>query len=162
MNLIIGIGNRFRSDDGFGPKVIDQLAKIVPPNIQIRTHDGEPASLIDSWLNYRDVVLIDAVSSGAAAGALHIHELTHAALPEKFNLYSTHAFGIAQAVELARVLKKLPQRLLFIGAEGLTFEAGLELSAPLESALAPAIEQICKHFNIEPTKTNPISTTNTL
>jgi hydrogenase maturation protease len=148
MNLVIGIGNRFRSDDSFGPKVIDRLAEIAPGKLEIRSHDGEPAGLIESWSNYSNVILVDAVSSGAPAGTLHIHELTNNALPEKFNLYSTHAFGIPQAVELGRALHKLPERLLFIGAEGLNFDAGLELSSPLEAALGPVLEHICRHFSI--------------
>src|ERR1039457_2451863 len=40
---------------------------------------------------------------------------------------STHAFGVAEAVQLARVLERLPRRLLIYGIEGRRFDLG---SAP--------------------------------
>jgi hydrogenase maturation protease len=47
---------------------------------------------------------------------------------------TTHAFGVAEAVELARVLGRLPHRLSIYGIEGRKFDLG---SAPsLEVALA--------------------------
>lgn len=132
--LIIGIGNRYRGDDAFGCIVADALAEQVPQGVKCIEHDGEPAGLMECWRGAESVILIDAVSSGAEAGQIFRYDLGRQALPEKFNLYSTHAFGVPQAVELARALRKLPRDIRFIGVEGENFDAG--------EALSPALSKV--------------------
>ena len=51
---------------------------------------------------------------------------------------STHAFGVADAVELARALDRLPERLDVYAIEGASFAAG----APLSPAVAAAIDEL--------------------
>lgn len=132
--LVIGIGHRYRGDDAFGPVVISKLKALKIDGLKCIEHDGEPVSLIECWQGYDHVVLVDAVSSGAAAGTLFEFDLTQVPLPDGLKLYSTHAFGVAEAVELARVLEQLPQRVEFIGVEGEGFEAGTQLSKALEQS----------------------------
>lgn len=140
--LIIGIGNRYRGDDAFGCIVASELVGTIPPNVRCIEHDGEPAALMECWRGAEKVVLIDAVSSGAEAGEIFHFNLAQQSLPEEFNLYSTHAFGVPQAVELARALKKLPPEISFIGVEGECFEAGQELSSALAKAKDAVIAEI--------------------
>jgi len=140
--LIIGIGNRYRDDDAFGCVVASDLAEQVPEGVTCIEHDGEPAGLMECWQGMDNVILIDAVSSGAQAGHIFRFDLARQALPEKFNLYSTHAFGVPQAVELARALGKLPSNIRFIGVEGENFDAGEELSPSLSKAKDAVIAEI--------------------
>lgn len=140
--LIVGIGNRYRSDDAFGCIVADALAKQVPQGVTCSKHDGEPAGLIECWQGVENVILIDAVSSGAKTGQVFWFDLARQALPEDFNLYSTHAFGVPQAVELARALGKLPPGIWFIGGEGENFDAGEELSPALLKAKETVISEV--------------------
>ena len=49
---------------------------------------------------------------------------------------STHAFGVADAVELARALGRLPGRLDVYAIEGASFAAGDRLSPAVERAVA--------------------------
>ena len=140
--LIIGIGNRYRGDDAFGCIVVDELIGMLPSGVHGIEHDGEPAALMDCWQGAQRVVLIDAVSSGAQAGKIFHFDLAQQALPEQFNLYSTHAFGVPQAVELARALKKLPPEIVFIGVEGECFDAGEVLSTPLLKVKEAVIAEV--------------------
>jgi hydrogenase maturation protease len=140
--LIIGIGNRYRGDDAFGCIVVAELTGMLPSGVHGIEHDGEPAALIDCWQEAQKVVLIDAVSSGSEAGKIFHFDLAQQSLPEEFNLFSTHAFGVPQAVELARALKKLPPEISFIGVEGACFDAGEELSTPLLKVKAAVIAEI--------------------
>jgi len=48
---------------------------------------------------------------------------------------STHGFGVFEALELARILGTIPDRLTVIGIEGLDFSPGAELSPKLEQAV---------------------------
>lgn len=132
--LIIGIGNRYRGDDAFGCMVVDDLAGQVPQNVKCVEHDGEPAGLMECWQDADSVILVDAVSSGADAGHVFRIDLARHTLPKEFNLYSTHAFGVPQAIELARALDTLPRDIHFIGVEGENFDAGETLSSSLSNA----------------------------
>ena len=132
--LVVGIGNQYRGDDAFGCLVARELRGKLSGNFEVIEHDGEPASLIE-WFSSADIIyLVDAVSSGAAAGTVFRFDLTKQSLPEEFNLYSTHAFGVPQAVELARALYKLPRMIDFIGVEGESFDSGTILSPRVEAA----------------------------
>ena len=142
--LIIGIGNRYRGDDAFGCVVAGEIAERLPPNAAALEHDGEPAGLMECWQGADRVVLVDAVSSGAHQGTIFRFDLTETALPEAFNLYSTHAFGVPQAVELARALGNLPPDICFIGVEGKDFGPGEVLSDTLLQAKAEVISDILK------------------
>lgn len=145
--LIIGIGNRYRGDDALGCLIADEIKANV--DCDVIEHDGEPASLIDLWKDRQTVILIDAVSSGAQAGTIHRNDLQDQALPDQFRSYSTHAFGIAEAVELARVLKKLPPKIIFYGVEGKSFAADTKLSPPLQKAAQALQAQIMEEINKE-------------
>ena len=57
---------------------------------------------------------------------------------------STHAISVADAIELARAMNKLPKRLIAIGIEGKSFEAGAGLSREVEAALPGAIDAVLR------------------
>jgi hydrogenase maturation protease len=162
--LIIGIGNRYRGDDALGCLLVDKLRhalstqglsnEFITNNVELIEHDGEPAALIDCWQGYSTAILIDAVASGATAGSLHHIDLQAQALPDQFRSYSTHAFGIREAVELARVLGKLPPRILFYGVEGESFAANTELSGTLKKAAVILQQQIMSEIDSEKKEDN--------
>lgn len=147
--LIIGIGNRYRGDDAFGILVAQELARRSLPDVSCLLHDGEPAGLMECWQEAEHVILIDAVSSGATPGDVYRFDLALQAVPEEFNLYSTHAFGVPQAVELARALGKLPSKIGFIGVEGENFDAGETLSPPMEVAKDAIIAELLTLLDIK-------------
>ena len=49
-------------------------------------------------------------------------------VPAKFFHYSTHAFSVAEAIELARAMKTLPPKILIYGIESENFSAGTKYS----------------------------------
>ena len=55
-------------------------------------------------------------------------------IPRSFFHYSTHAFSVAEAIEMARALGQLPRRLVVYGIEGKNFESGISLSPEIETA----------------------------
>ena len=140
--LIIGIGNRYRRDDGAGPAVLDRLRDLKPAGVELVERSGEGAELIDSWRGARSVIVVDAVSSGAEPGTVHRLDASREAIPARFFHYSTHAFSLAEAVETARTLGELPRRLIIFGIEGADFGAGEEFSDPVTAALAEVVERI--------------------
>ena len=132
---LIGIGNRFRRDDGAGLEVVRRLRLAHPPGVVLIEQEGEPASLIEAWSTADEALVVDGISSGSMPGRLHRFDVTDAPLPAEIFNPSTHAMGLPEAVELARELDRLPARLVVYAIEGETFEAGEGLSAPVQKTV---------------------------
>ena len=62
--LVIGVGNRWRGDDGVGPCTIEALARIEGLDAELLTLDGEPARLVAAWQGRSVVVIVDAIVTG--------------------------------------------------------------------------------------------------
>ncbi|NKE73287.1 hydrogenase maturation protease [Candidatus Manganitrophus noduliformans] len=134
--FVVGIGNDYRWDDAAGRIVARRLKTGAPLSTEIFEETGEGTSLLEAWRGAEDVFLIDAVQSGAPPGTVHRIDVSTQPLPASLFRHSTHAFGIAEAVELARVLHQLPPRLIIYGIEGERFDAGVGLSPAVEKAVA--------------------------
>jgi hydrogenase maturation protease len=132
--LVIGLGNDYRSDDAVGRVVARKLGAESLDGVRILEESGEGAALMDAWQGADFVILIDAVHSGAKPGTIHRVDAHAEEIPRSFFHYSTHAFSVAEAVELARALGQLPQRLVIYGIEGKNFESGIDLSPEIETA----------------------------
>ena len=140
--LIIAIGNPYRGDDAAGLAVAPLLRKTLPAGIQLVVATGEGTALLDAWQDADAVILVDAVHSGSPPGTLHRLDLLAQKIPRLYFRYSTHAFSIPEAVELARVLNRLPPRLILHGIEGEKFAAGEGLSPSVEKALGALVQNI--------------------
>ena len=57
---------------------------------------------------------------------------------------STHLLGVAEAVELARVLGRLPKALRLVAIEGRNFAHGAKLSPQVEAA----VETVTNEFRV--------------
>ena len=140
--LLIGIGNEFRSDDGIGLIIVRQLQNKQISSIVIKEASGEGAALMEAWKGYKSVIIADAVSSGAKPGTIFIIDAGKELVPAKFFHYSTHAFSVAEAIELAREMKLLPPRFLVYGIEGANFSAGTTISQGVQDSVHQVVEQI--------------------
>ncbi len=137
--LFVGIGNAFRSDDGVGPFVAEALAA---RGYAAQVHAGDGTGLMDLFEAHEALVLVDATHSGAAPGTIVSFDAVAEKLPAELFHYSTHRFGLAEAVETARALGSLPKRLVVHGIEGGEFGAGTELSGPVREAAERLIEKL--------------------
>ncbi|HXZ20919.1 MAG TPA: hydrogenase maturation protease [Candidatus Acidoferrales bacterium] len=133
---IIGVGNVFRSDDGAGLAVAQRVRGRITEGVAICEESGDGAELLELWKGAGTVILVDAVESGAAPGTVHRLDASATAIPRRIFRYSTHGFGVAEAVEMARTLNQMPARLIVYGIEGKNFAAGAALSPEVEQAAA--------------------------
>ncbi len=140
--LIIGVGNVYRGDDGVGVAVARRLRGQTPAEVTILEASGEGAALLEAWKGAARVVLIDATHSGAPPGTIHRLDAHAGPLPSQFFHYSTHAFSVAEAVELARALDELPPHLIVYGIEGRNYAAGEGLTVEVEKAASDVIPQV--------------------
>ena len=141
-NLIIGIGNLYRRDDGVGIVVARRLAAERFDRTRVIEHSGEGAALMAAWQGAEHVIVVDAVQSGAPPGTIHRLEARAQPMPTRFFHYSTHAFSLAEAIELARALGQLPRRLIVYGVEGTDFTAGEGLSPEVAAAVDEVVHRL--------------------
>jgi hydrogenase maturation protease len=144
---IIGIGNPYRRDDAAGLEAVRQIRLLGLSGIDVEEASGEGADLMDRWAGCERVILIDAVRSNAVGGTLHRLDASRQPIPQRFFSYSTHAFSVAEAVELARQLGRLPAELLIFGIEGEDFSAGEGLTPSVESAVGEVVKKILPLVN---------------
>jgi hydrogenase maturation protease len=140
--LVVGIGNPDRGDDGFGPAVAHRLRRRLLPGVCVLECSGDVLALIDKWAGFSTVIVVDAATMIGRPGRVHRLDLTHHPLPLDFARTSSHTFGIAEAVELARSLSRLPRNLVAYLVEGQWFGIGAPLSPVVSSAVDEVIGRI--------------------
>jgi len=143
--LVAAIGNPDRGDDGLGPAVARRLRGCVRPGIRILERSGDALALIEDWNGVPYVILVDAMAPLGEPGRVHRLELTNSPLPIGFAPGSTHAFGVAETIELARNLGRLPERLIAYLIEGERFATG----TPLSPAAAGAVDEAAQRIVLE-------------
>lgn len=127
--LVIGIGNPLRGDDAFGPRVAERLAARGIPAV---AHQGDGLGLIHLWEGSDPVHLVDAARTDEQPGRLWRLELGAESLPADLTGATSHLVGVAEAVELARALDRLPEQLVVHAVAGRAFGLG--------EAMTPAVE----------------------
>lgn len=133
--LVVGVGNDFRGDDGAGLEVARRLRAEGAPADVVES-DGDGAALAELWAGADFVVVVDASAPNGEPGAVRRYDATAAPLPAALARHSTHAFGVAEAIELSRALGELPARIVVYAIEGEAFDAG----APLSPDVARAVD----------------------
>jgi hydrogenase maturation protease len=108
---VIGVGNPYRRDDGVGPAVVDLLRGC---GVEVAQSLGETTELIELWQGADLAVVVDAVRADPARPG-RVHRLTVPAAPA--TAASSHGLGLGEAIELARVLDRLPARLVLYAVE---------------------------------------------
>lgn len=141
---MIGVGNRDRGDDAIGPLVADAVAARLGAGVATTVVEGDLSDLALRWPLDHHVVVVDAVVSGAPAGTVHVIDdpsrfADRAATPAP---WSTHGIGLGEAIELARLLDRLPARLTVIGVEAERFEHGEPPGPAVADAIDPVLAEI--------------------
>ena len=128
---IIGCGTAERGDDAAGLLVARRLREL---GVDACEQSGEGLALMEGWTGSDAVILIDAVVTGRPSGTVTVWDASEAPVVADFCRCSTHAFGVAEAVQLARVLDRMPPRLLIYGIEGRQFDIGYPPSPEVVAA----------------------------
>lgn len=137
---IFGIGSPF-GDDQAGWKVIDILQnKTLSNHWHLEQCDRPHLRLLELMQNAQLVILIDAVKSEAKCGQIHCWQDL-----SDFNLtnstISSHGWGLAQTLQLAKTLHCLPEKIIVYGIEIQEIFHG-SLSQPVQAATQQLAEMI--------------------
>ena len=138
--VVIGVGNDLRADDAAGLEVARRLCN--EPGIGVTAYQGEATELLELWSGADAVVVVDTVRTGGATGTIHRFDATSDPLPLPLHGSSSHAISVAEAIELARTLGRLPHRVIVYGIEGARFAVASELSDDVERAINPVVHAV--------------------
>lgn len=148
--LVIGLGNSDRSDDGIGLVIAKRLTSLVPEGVTVTESGGDLMTLLDTWRAFEDVILIDAMHAGDMPGRVRWFDVSAEELPEdSFHSHSTHAFGLAHAVAMARALGDLPPRIHVVGIQGAVFAPGTTLSPVVQAAVNDVVKSVLVRLTVE-------------
>jgi len=136
--LVLGIGNAERGDDAVGRVVADALRGSAPRNVRVLEQEGEATALVLALQSVDQAWLIDAARSGAPSGTIHRIDCANSDMAALGNSVSSHGFGLAEAIALARALGSLPEHCIIYAVEAADFAAG----APLSPAVAAAAREV--------------------
>ncbi|MEW6510168.1 MAG: hydrogenase maturation protease [Bacteroidota bacterium] len=140
--LLIGVGNEFREDDAVGLCVAREIRRRNAGAVTVVEVSGEGSGLMEAWAGARQVIIVDAMFSGGVPGSIRRFDATAEEVPRRYFHYSTHSFGVAEAIETARKLGTLPPHLLLYGIEGKEFGTGVGLSDPVVKSVPALIAMI--------------------
>lgn len=144
--VVIGVGNPDRGDDAAGRMVARRLAGRVSGGIEVRECAGEATELLAAMAGASSAVLIDACLSGAPPGTIHRFDVSRDPMPSSFRAWSSHGFGVAEAVELARALGELPPVCIVYGVEGGCFDSGAAPTSEIAGAVKEVTDRIFGDF----------------
>jgi hydrogenase maturation protease len=144
--VVIGVGNEYRSDDGFGPRVIAELAArsrhdVRLAGVELRISDGEPTRMLLAWSGAALAVVVDVAAADGQTGWCELTLPADAAAEHP--AASGHSVGLGTTIGLARVLGRMPDRLVALVAYGHEFGLGAGLSPAVAAAIRPVTDRAC-------------------
>ena len=135
--LVIGYGNRYRSDDGVGCRVAEKLQRTVShPDITIIACQQLTPELAQPVSQSEVVVLIDAARQGTA-GAIKCEAIHPGA-----NAIGSHQLSASALLTLARELYGGSPRAYLLSVCGESFADGEGMSSKVTAALDPLLARV--------------------
>ena len=135
--VVIGVGNPARGDDAIGSEVVRRL----PSSIGAITRSGEPSGIIAELAGADEAIIVDAIWSGRPAGTGIVTDVRCHPI-EVTTVTSTHGLGLAEALELARILGTLPRHVWLIGIEVGSLGVGAAFTPAVETGIEGAIAAV--------------------
>lgn len=105
--LVIGVGTRLGRDDAIGLVLVERLlsAGAVEASDALVLEGADAATVAATLLEVeRDILVVDCADMGAPPGTVRVFDDTEAKLALRDDGTSTHGFGLAEGLALARAL----------------------------------------------------------
>lgn len=138
--IVVGVGNDLRGDDAAGWETVRRLAPTRA--LVLHEHGGDAPGLVSLWGPDDDVVIVDAVVSKDPPGTIVEIDALAAPVPADVSWATTHAAGVAEGIELARVLGLLPKSLKLVGISARNFDLGAPMTPEVEAAVQEVVSRL--------------------
>lgn len=144
--MVVGLGNRYRRDDGFGVAVADAIGGLALSNVIVRTGVTETTGLLDAWAKARLAVVIDAAVT-ARADPARIHRYHLGEVPSEVGGLTSHGIDIGRTHALARALERAPSAVVVFAVEAADTGHGLELTPQVAGAVPEVVAMAAAEIN---------------
>ena len=156
--LVAGLGNPILRDDGVGWKVAQKVADHLAdtdPSIHVESFALAGISLMEQFIGYERVILIDSLNTGNyAQGQVVSFSLDSLSDLTCGHSASAHDLSLKKALELGRSMKAdLPEdkNVLVVAIEARhIFEFGEDLSPEIEASVPKAVEEVLALLYVQP------------
>jgi hydrogenase maturation protease len=139
---VVGCGNAQAGDDSAGLEIVRRLRERGDCPCELLERPQAGLELMDVLRDAERVLFIDAVSSGAPAGTLHLVSLPSTGVePRALGAISSHGWGLAETLRLMAALHYRLPRLALLGVEIESVLPGAPRSAAVESAVQMVVER---------------------
>lgn len=146
--LILGCGNILFGDDGFGPRVTEELQKNerLPENVMVINAGSSVRNILfDITLSEKKpekIIIVDAIDAGKTPG--EIFELPIDEIPEKkIDDFSMHQLPTSNLLKELKVFCKIDVIIIACQVEKIPEE----VTASISKKLIDAIPEVCKKIN---------------
>ena len=144
--LVIGLGSLHGGDDRVGLDVAAHLASLGLAGVEVVEHT-DPSNLVALWEGRDHVVVADALLAGDEPGTVLVVEAgADSPALEGARMWTasggSHAFGLADALALARTLDVLPRRVTVVGIVAESFQPMAPASGPALAAVPVAVDRV--------------------
>ena len=135
--LVIGYGNQSRRDDGAGWLVVERLAALGLPDVELQTAHQLEVDVAETISRFDVVIFVDAAVTDVP------HAVTRTLVhPNPKSRVVSHYMTPADVLALCRTLYgKEPQGMLF-SIRGHDFNFGMTLSPAVEDAVNAVVQEI--------------------
>ena len=147
-DIVVGIGNVLRRDDGVGVEVAQRLAACPLPD-HVEVCDGGTLGLDLACIieNRRRVVVVDAMDAGESPGT--VFRLSPEQLSPISNVgLSVHDFHLLHALDETRLTGTEPEETIVIAVQVGDTSAGIGLSEPVRDAADRVVALVAKELGI--------------
>jgi hydrogenase maturation protease len=138
--LVLGLGNVLLGDDGIGPAALARLESDyrIPPTVRLVDGGTLGLLLLDEIAEAKHVILVDAVATGAPAGALV--RLDGAEVMDAVrDRLSVHQVGVADLLNAARLIGRYPASVVLLGLVPGTIGLGLARTRAVDDAIGTLV-----------------------
>jgi hydrogenase 3 maturation protease len=142
MNIVIvGVGNRMRTDDGIGSIIASELMSQLPDNILVYDAESSPENYIDKIVQAKPdwVIFIDACNFKTRPGEFKLFEESEIQ-DISYGLLSTHTLPLTLTIGLIKQQHKC--RISLLGIQPKSFLMGMEMTTELNNAKSKIIEYL--------------------
>jgi len=147
--LILGLGNSILSDDGIGPRLVQELrGKISDPEVELRETSLSGLSLLEAISGFSYVIVIDAVQSGGSPG--QIYWLAPEDIDDQGDYaYLHHNMGLLKMLELGKNLSlPVPEEISILAIEAEDVSTfGEDLTPEVEKAIPAAVKLVLSEID---------------
>jgi hydrogenase maturation protease len=154
-DILIGIGNLLRRDDGVGVLVAQHMARLpLPQHVEVidaGTAGTELAALLE---HRRLVIVVDAIDAGRPPGS--IYRLDPESLqPASRSGLSVHDLHFLHALDETRLLGTAPQRVVILAVQVADTSTGIGLSPPVAHAANRVLALVAEELALSPQHIHP-------